>query len=134
MKPVYNVYIHDLNKREIKKYNIFEHGRFYEDVKKNLKKCKTKEEFADKFKRDLQYYFWSKCEWETVLTTFPTRVPKAELNRMNREFAEMTERYGYEPSYVGIYFDIKEKIDVYQQCMLNFNILVDYVWSMKGEE
>lgn len=125
------MYIHDFNERKIKEYNIFNHGRFYEDVKKNLKKCKTKDEFASEFKRDLQYYFWSKCEWEIVLTTFPTHVTKEELNRLNSEFTEKTEQYGHEPYYVGVDLDIEEKIDAYQQCMMNFEILTDYVWGMR---
>lgn len=126
------MYIHDFNGGKFKEYNIFNHGRFYEDVKKSLKRCKTKEEFASEFKKDLQYYFWSKCEWEIVLTSFPTRVSKEELKRMNAEFGEKTEQYGHEPYCVGVSLDVEEKIDVYQQCMLNFDILVDYVWSMKG--
>lgn len=132
LKPIYNVYVHDFNEGKIKEYNIFNHGRFYEDVKKSLKKCKTKEEFASEFKKDLQYYFWSKCEWEIVLTSFPARVSKEGLNMMNAEFGEKTEQYGHEPYCIGVNLDIEEKIDVYQQCMLNFFILVDYVWSMKG--
>lgn len=132
MKPVYSVYAHDLNERKIKEYNIFNHSRFYEDVKKSLKKCKTKEEFASEFKRDLRYYFWCKCEWEIVLTSFPAHILKEELKRMNAEFGEKTEQYGHEPYCIGVNLDIEEKIDVYQQCMLNFDILVDYVWSMKG--
>ena len=41
------VYYQDMNKREIRKFNIFNHSRFREDVEKYLKKCKDKEEFAE---------------------------------------------------------------------------------------
>lgn len=38
----WNVYEHDSNSGEIKVFNIFDHGRFFEDVKESLKKCKDK--------------------------------------------------------------------------------------------
>ena len=44
------------------------------DVKKDLRKCKTKEEFAEKIKSHLMYYFWSKCEYEVVISSFPVHI------------------------------------------------------------
>lgn len=132
MKPIYNVYVHDLNGRKIKEYNIFNHGRFYEDTKKNLKKCKTKDEFAEEFKKSLMWCFWSKCEWETVITSFPPRIDKDELDRLNNECKNHLEGYGREPYSLYVNPTKRKKVDVYEQCMLNFDMLVDYVWNSKG--
>ena len=42
LKLEWNVYVHDFNKKEIKIFNIFNHGRFLEDVMKDLKKMRDK--------------------------------------------------------------------------------------------
>ena len=38
LKLKWNVYLHNINKKEIVKFNIFDHWRFEEDTKKDLKK------------------------------------------------------------------------------------------------
>ena len=131
MKLEWFVYRHDINKKEIVKFNIFDHWRFEEDVKKNLKKCKAKEEFAEKLKSDLMFYFWSKCEYEVVISSFPVHIRKEELNRLNEEFKNSVEKYGREPYGMWVCPDVGEKIDIVGQVMLNFEIFVDYVWSHK---
>ena len=50
---VWNVIYHNINRDELGVWNVFDHGRFREDVSKELKKCKTKEEFAEKLRGDL---------------------------------------------------------------------------------
>jgi hypothetical protein len=47
------------------------------------------------------YYFWSKAEWEIIISSWP--------NRDNDEL----------------------KIDVFDQVMLNWEAFVDYCWSNK---
>lgn len=84
--------------------NIFDHCRFAEDFKKNVRKCKSKEEFAEIVKRDLMYYYWSKCEWEIILTGWPSR----------HDFTE-------------------EKIDVWDQISLNWDRFIDYAWEHRKE-
>ena len=101
----WNVFYHDFNKQKIVVFNIFEHWRFNDDVKKSLKKFDNKEEFAERLKRDLLYYFWSKCEYEIVITSW--------CGGRNTK-------------------DIK--IDVYDQVMNNWDIFVDYVWSNKKQQ
>lgn len=98
----WNVYYHSINSNEIKTFNIFNHGDFNQDVEKYLKKYKDKEEFADKLKSSLMYYFWSKAEWEVIISPW--------CGGRNTK-------------------DIK--IDVYDQVMNNWDIFVDYVWKSK---
>ena len=61
------VYYHDVNRKKIDTYNIFEHGSFKKEFNVLLKCDLTKEVFADQLKHILQYYFWGKYEWEIVL-------------------------------------------------------------------
>lgn len=97
---VWNVYVEDFNGKRIRKFNIFDHGRLMDDFDKNIRKIKTFEEFCEEFERDLRYYYWSKCEWEVILSGFPA----------HDDFHE-------------------EKIDVFDQIMLNKEIFFKYVWN-----
>lgn len=65
---VWNVIYENINSRSIETFNVFDHGRFVEDIKKHFKTCETKELFADHLRRSVMYYFWSKCEWEVLVT------------------------------------------------------------------
>ena len=53
---------------KIIKWNIFNHGTFAEKVNKLLQENLSRDEFADSLKKYLMYYFWSKCEYEVILS------------------------------------------------------------------
>ena len=99
------VFVEDINKKQIKVYNIFEHKDFMEDCDDAWKDY-INDEHRDfsKFKKDIEsnlmYYFWSKCEWEIVLSDFP---PSDSFQ--------------------------KKKIDVYQQVKINWDKFIDYLFS-----
>lgn len=131
LKLEWNVYTHDFNKNEIKIFNIFNHGRFLEDVKKNLRKCEKKKEFAEELRKDLAYYFWSKAEWEVVITSWVPHITMSELDRLNKEREDSFKKYNREPYSLYVNPDVGEKIDVYEQVRLNWDLFVDYVWSHK---
>ena len=101
----YNVYYFNINKQKIETYNIFEHGSFIKYVRKHLEDCKTKEEFSEELKSELHYYFWSKAEWEVIITSWVGGNRKKDA----------------------------VKIDVYSQVMNNFEVFADYVWSNKNK-
>lgn len=136
---VWNVYYHNINSNEFKPYNIFQHGGFIEDVERYLKKYKNKEEFANKLKLSLMYYFWSRCEWEVIITKKDGRIimvpwvgrrEDIELDVTNNEdfnwtgfYNKMTEKYVVEKDSV--------KIDVYDQVSFRWDEFVDYVFNSK---
>ena len=99
------VFVEDINSKRINVYNIFEHKDFMEDCDDAWKDY-INDEHRDfsKFKKDIEsnliYYFWSKCEWEIVLSDFP---PSDSFQ--------------------------KKKIDVYQQVKINWDIFIDYLFS-----
>ena len=97
---VWKAYYHSMSGHEIRPFNIFEHGRFREEVRKLLLKCTEKEAFAEELRRSLFYYYCSKCEWEVVIGPWCG-------DRGTKEI----------------------KVDVYMQVMNNWDIFVDYVWN-----
>lgn len=101
----WNVYIGNHNRNEIAVYNVFAHGGFVGDCIAAAKKCKNdKAVFADELNKSLMYYYWSKCEWETVLSLWP---PRDDCH--------------------------DRKIDVYDQIKMNWDHFVNYVWDNREE-
>ena len=134
MTVEWNVYYHDFNKKTIKKWNIFNHSRFTEDVKGLLKEYVTKEEFTEKLKRKLFYYFGCKCEYEIIITNWPCHIDKKELDRLNYEYEDYNAKCGRYPLRINVVPDVGEKVDIYSQVMMNFDVFVDYVWGYKEKE
>lgn len=101
---VWNVYFGDWNGQKIKTYNIFDHRSFIEDCQKNYKQNRgNRESFFEKMRTDLMYYYWSKCEWEVIISYWPS-CDGSEI-----------------------------KIDVYDQIRLNWDRFCEYVWANKEE-
>ena len=93
----------------------------------------TKEEFAEKLRRELQYYFWSKSEYEIVLTSWPPYIDKKELDRLNTEYEDYNKQWGHYPYKINIRPDIGEKIDISDQVQNNMTHFVNYLWDIKTE-
>lgn len=101
----WNVYYHDVNRRQITTFNIFQHYSFKEDVQEHLRKYRKytdKSEFAEALKNSLLYFFWSKAEYEVLVSPW-----------------------------VGGDINDGIKVDIYSQVMLNWDKFVDYVWSQR---
>lgn len=98
------VFVEDINRKQIKVYNIFEHKDFMEDCDGAWENYKNKHHDFSRYQEDidgiLMYYFWCKCEWEIILSNFP---PSDSFQ--------------------------KKKIDVYQQVKINWKKFMDYLFS-----
>jgi len=106
-KPVWNVYIEDYNKREIKVFNVFNHYTFFENCKKEFRRYsrhKDIEKLEHEIKGWAMYCFWSKCEYEIILTSWPEK----------KDFKDM-------------------KIDIYDQLNLNWDSFFKYVMEHKAD-
>lgn len=66
----WKVFYYDINAQKISTYDIFDHRCFRVDIEKKLNFCETKEQFAERLKANLMYYFWSKAEWEVVISAW----------------------------------------------------------------
>lgn len=72
-------------------------GKSFDEVFKS-------EVFERRFKHLLQYTFWAKCEWEIILTDWPTSIKDGEL-------------------------EVAKKVDVYSQIISNWKPFIDYTWD-----
>lgn len=103
---IWKVYIENFNAKRIEQYNVFNHFKFSEEVKEAYKEHKDDfDAFSVSVQRSLMYYFWSKCEWEIILSDWP---PSENFNDM--------------------------KISVYDQIMLNWNVFIEYIWNTLQKE
>ena len=96
----WNVYYHNFNKSEIQKFNIFDHWKFNEDVSNDLHRCSSRSEFGELLRRNLFYYFCSKCEYEVLISPWVGDREKGTI-----------------------------KVDIYNQVMMNWDVFLDYVWT-----
>ena len=129
-KLVWNVF-NECN-GEICPLNIFEYNyKFLEDLLTAKRKYKDNfEEFAEHVRKSLQYYYWSKSEYETVITTWPPYIESEELNRLNKEKHEREIRN--RPFYRdAVNLTTRYKIDIYTQIMMNWDRFIDYIWNNK---
>ena len=105
-EPVWNVFLEDFNGKNIVIYNVFHNYTFDEQLKKEFRRYvrhKDLEKLKTEIKSWAMYCFWSKCEYEIILTSFPEK----------KDFKE-------------------KKVDVYQQLMLNWDSFVEYILKNKA--
>lgn len=105
MHMKWNVFYYNINKRKIEIFNIFDHYSFDKEIKEFLLTITDKEEFSNKAKLSLLYYFWAKAEWEVIIAPW----------------------VGGDREKDAI------KIDVYTQVMNNWDIFIDYCWNFRLE-
>jgi len=116
------VYRGDFNSKTIEEFNVFDHISFNKGVYAAEKKFKNDfEGFSKEVKSLLMYYFWSKCEYEVVITEWPP----AFVFYNGAESAEKT------PSGLldGVRLRSGIKIDIYDQIKLNWDAFINYLWS-----
>lgn len=129
-KLVWNIF----NERngEIFPVNLFEYNyKFLEDLLKIKKKYKDSfEEFANAVRDSLQYYYWSKSEYETVITSWPPYIEDEELNRLKSEKEKRIQENGkfYR---AAVNLNVGYKIDIYTQVMMNWDRFIYYIWDNK---
>lgn len=126
---IWNVYRNNFNTKKIEVFNIFDHISFLESVKKILKQTQNKKEFSENIRKELLYYFWSKYEYEVIITSFPVYINQKELNKINSDNNSNSNN----KTKISIEPDVGIKVDIYSQVMNNFDIFVDYIWNNKQE-
>lgn len=133
-KLEWNVLCRGLNSNKIEIKNIFNyHSRFMQDLYKNKKRYLKRNNldfdgFFERVDKDLRYYFWSKSEYEIILTSWPPHLSSEELDRLNREREEDIKK-GYKSSFLIPNLDISEKIDIYDQIKMNWEAFKLYLMT-----
>lgn len=99
----WNVFIHDINKKQMQIFNVFEHGRYRQEIIEllNRRDDYTLEEFKEKVKSLTMYFYWCKCEWEILIAPL--------IGDFNKESV---------------------KIDVCMQLEMNWNHYIKYLWEI----
>lgn len=96
------VIYYNFNKRAIEQYNCLA-GR-EDDIRKMQKKADGDiEVFKELLKREMMYRYWSKAEWEVIVSSWPPS------NDHKEEY----------------------KLDVWTQIYMNWDKFVDYCWTCK---
>lgn len=135
----WNVYYYNFNAERIETFNIFKHNAFVKYISEYCKDIKDKSEFANIVKRELQYFFWDKSEWELIIKlTDDNRVflyPWCGSKNPENEKVEVTYKTNFDwlifaEHRIGKQIYQKEaKIDVYDQVMFVWDNFVDYIWN-----
>ena len=100
------VWYYNFNAQKIEQYDVFRHGGFLRECRDAAGKYgEDRAAFEEEIRRSLLYYYWSKCEWEIILSGWPPS------------------RDGQEA----------RKVDVYSQVMINRELFMDYVWNHREE-
>lgn len=136
----WNVYYHEFNANKIKTYNIFQNGKFVEYIKKHKKRYDTKNDFAKAIRRELFYYFGSKCEWEMIITSKDGRIiltpwigrrEDVSMDVTNDKTFDWSGFYNWLSQKFHVDKDGSIKFDAYSQVMYRFDEFIDYCWTVK---
>jgi hypothetical protein len=114
----WNAYIEDRNSNTIKVFNIFNSFRFISDIIKANNKYKNDFEFLQEVRSSLMYAFWSKSEYEVIITSWPPYIEKEEFERLTKEDIKYR---------TWLNLSMGEKIDIYNQVMINWEAFKLYL-------
>ena len=123
------VYRYDFNKREIVPFNVFRRTDFKEVVEEIDIKNISYKDFKNRLDRLTLYYFWSKCEYEIVITSWPPFITKEDAYKMMNQFEKDSKRYERELLVINANLEVGEKIDIYKQLHLNWDAFCGYVYN-----
>lgn len=127
-KLAYYVFVENFNTHKIERYNVLNDG-VVKEIKEKIKGISDKKEFSEIVKRVLMYYYWCRAEWEIVLTSWPTYVAIDEVNKFTEQITAYKSKFKDLPLRLTINLTTEEKIDVYSQVELNWEIFIDYLWK-----
>ena len=95
--------IYNINEKQIEVFNVFDHGRYRQEIIKllNHRDDFQLKDFTEKVKASTMYYYWCKCEWEILIAPL-----------------------------IGDFDKESIKIDVYRQLEMNWNHYIKYLWEI----
>lgn len=97
----WNVYIEDFNAKTIKSYNVFTHRTFLQGIMDAYSHNETVLGFSAEVERWARCCFWSKCEYEVLVSGWPPTPDRTE----------------------------ETKIDVFDQLKLNWKHFIFTLWD-----
>lgn len=138
MAAVFNVLEFDVNSRKTKPYDVLPYFRnswaskYNKAEKDEIKKTRSKELFKEYIRTEAHYQFWARCEYEILVASWPfgsyrlTQDMKDFLkNNPDLDLDNLSKNIEFE----NIITRDMEKIDIYEQIMMNIDIIVDILYK-----
>ena len=123
MEKEFNVIIHDINSKEFKSYNIIPY--LLRCYKKSKNKPKTFDEFKKFITKNSMYQWWSRCEYEIILSPWPyTSSPSERYDKEGEDDIKAWKEHWRK------HLNECEKIDVHYQVMMNIDVITNLFMSI----
>lgn len=119
----FNVTVYNVNSKEFENYDIIPY--LINRYEKAIRKPKTFDEFKEFIKGESQYQWWSRCEYEIILSPWPYLTsPSERYDKKGENDIEAWKKHWKE--------HLKEckKIDVYDQVMMNIDIITEIIMNL----
>lgn len=129
MSLSWNVLREDFNKGTIEYYDIFKEGHWQETIESLMRSCNSKEEFAVELRKKLMYQYWSRSEYEIVVTSWPPYIKVENIDEMKSEIERHNSEYNWEQVRISPTLTVAKKIDVFEQLNMNWEQFINYVWE-----
>jgi hypothetical protein len=136
-KKEYKVLLMDFNKNNYEAYdvlpyfrNVWRGHKFNRDKDYNKIPVKTKEQLKEWIISWGRYQFWARCEYEFLMASWPFG-----SHRMTEDMKEFIntnpdlDNYNDDLRFRNIIIRDMVKIDVFEQLMMNIDILVDILYD-----
>ena len=125
----------DCNKQKIEKYDVLRYRE--EDIKKLKKKYPTKEEFEKELRIKCMSQYWSRAEYELIITINSKKrvLLKPWCGCRDNSYAiDVTfdndfDWRGFALKHINPKYGQEAKIDVWDQLEYRWNEFVDFVWN-----
>jgi hypothetical protein len=119
----------DFNKGTIEYYDIFKGGHWQEIIESLMHSCKSKEEFSAELRKKLMYQYWSRSEYEVVVTSWPPYIKVENIEEMKSEVEKHNSECNWEQVRISPTLTVAKKIDVFEQLNMNWEQFINYVWE-----
>ena len=125
----WKVIMEDFNSHKIIYYDLFKSG-YWEKVAKELKEEKHSvfQAWSDAFRQKLMSQYWSRSEYEVVVTSWPPYIKVDDVQKLQDEIANREKTWGSKPLRVNITPTVARKIDILEQLDANWEVFSKYVW------
>lgn len=139
-KPMsWKVKNYSINDNEIWDYDVLEYRE--PQIKKLKKKCITKEEFAEMMRREMMWQYWSRCEYEVIISIDDdNRIwlnPWVGCRDPENTKVDVTDDadfdwHGFAEHHIGQQCYVnKAKVDIFDQLQWRWEEFISYCWNYR---
>ena len=82
--------------------------------------------FKEELRKRLQWEFWSRCEYEIILTDLFCSIDEEEIKRLIEEYSKKDNQFKY---WRNVNLKTERKVDIYEQLMLNYDVFAKYIYD-----